>query len=64
MSGKLVCLVSFGLVLIMVSSVRADSNLVAHYEFSAEGDFSNSVPGATATGDPQGDAQVIWDQER
>jgi len=64
MSGKLVCLVSFGLVLIMVSSVRADSNLVAHYEFSAEGDFSNSVAGAAATGDPQGDAQVIWDQER
>ena len=64
MSGKLVCLVSFGLLLIMVSSVRADSNLVAHYEFSAEGDFSNSVAGATAIGDPQGDAQVIWNQER
>ena len=64
MSRKLVYLVSFGLVLVMVSSVRADSNLVAHYEFSAEGDFSNSVAGAVATGDPQGDAQVIWDQER
>lgn len=64
MSGRLACLVSFGLLLITVISVRADSNLVAHYEFSAEGDFSNSVAGATATGDPQGDAQVIWDQDR
>jgi len=64
MSRKLACLVLSGLVLIMVSVVQADENLVAHYEFSAEGDFSNSVPEAIATGEPQGDAQVVWDQDR
>jgi hypothetical protein len=63
MSGKLVYLVSFGLLLVMVGSVRADSNLVAHYEFSAEGDYSDSVPDGAA-GQPQGDVQVIWDDER
>jgi len=63
MSGKLVYFVSFGLLLIMISSVRADSNLVAHYEFLAEGDFSDSVPDG-AVGQPQGDAQIIWDDER
>jgi len=64
MSRKLIYLVLFSLLPLAVSTVRADSNLVAHYEFSAEGDFSNSVPGAAATGDPQGDAKVIWDEER
>ena len=64
MIGKPACLVISALMLIMFSTVRADSNLVAHYDFSAEGDFSNSVAGAVATGEPQGDAQVIWDQDR
>jgi hypothetical protein len=63
MSSKSVFLVSFGLLLTMVSSVRADTNLVAHYEFSAEDDFSNSIPDGAA-GQPQGDAKVVWDDER
>jgi hypothetical protein len=63
MSGKLACLISIGLLLIMVSFVRADSNLVAHYEFSAEGDYSDSIPDGAA-GQSQGDTQVIWDDER
>jgi len=63
MSGRLACLISLSLLLVIVSSVRADSNLVAHYEFSAEGDYSDSVPDGAA-GQPQGDAQVIWDDER
>ena len=63
MSGKLVYLVSFCLLLIMVGTIRADSNLVAHYEFSAEGDYSDSIPDGAA-GQPQGDARVIWDDER
>ena len=62
MSKRFIYVVLFGLIL-MVSSVRADSNLVAHYEFSAEGDYSDSVPDGAA-GLPQGDAQVIWDDER
>ncbi len=64
MSRKIIYVIFFGIVPLAASTVRADSNLVAHYEFSAEGDFSNSVAGAAATGDPQGNAQVIWDQER
>ena len=63
MSERLVYLVSFCLLLITVSTIRADSNLVAHYEFSAEGDYSDSVLDGAA-GQPQGDAQVIWDDER
>jgi hypothetical protein len=63
MSGKLIYFVSFGLLLVIAGFVRADSNLVAHYEFSAEGDYSNSIAGGTA-GLPQGDAQIIWDDER
>jgi len=63
MSGKSVFFVSFGALLLTASSLRADSNLVAHYEFSAEGDYSDSIAGGAA-GQPQGDAQVIWDDER
>ncbi len=63
MCRKLVYLASFGLVLIAASSAGADSNLVAHYEFEAVGDFSNSLAGGAA-GQPQGDAQVIWDGGR
>jgi len=62
MSEKFIYLTLLGLTL-MVNSVWADSNLVAHYEFSAEGDYSDSVPDGAA-GQPQGDAQVIWDDER
>jgi len=63
MSRKVIYLVLFGLLPLVVSTVRADSNLVAHYEFSAEGDFSDSVPDGAA-GQSEGDAQVIWDDER
>jgi hypothetical protein len=63
MSTKLAYLVLFGLLPFAVGTVQADSNLVAHYEFSAEGDYGDSVAGRAA-GQPQGDAQVIWDDER
>jgi len=63
MSRKLIYLVLSGLLLIVINSVHADSNLVAHYEFSAGSDYSNSVTEGAA-GQPEGDAQVIWDDER
>jgi len=62
-SNRLIYLSLFCLLSVAAGTVRADSNLVAHYEFSAEGDYSNSVAGGAA-GQPQGDAQVIWDDER
>jgi len=63
MCRKLVYLAFFGMVLIATSPAGADSNLVAHYEFEAVGDFSNSLAGGTA-GQPQGDTQVIWGDGR
>jgi len=60
---KLSYLILFVLLTVAISTVQADSNLMAHYEFSAEDDYSDSVPDG-ADGQPQGDAQVIWDDER
>jgi len=52
------------LVLGLVSYSRAASSLVAHYEFESVGDFTNRVPGSGAPGTPEGNAQIIWDDER
>jgi hypothetical protein len=42
----------------------AVSKLVSHYEFKSAGDFSNSVIGSGPVGTPEGNAQIIWDDER
>ena len=63
MSRKLIYMILFGFSPLVISSVLADSNPVAHYEFSAEGDYSNSAPDG-GEGQPEGDVQVIWDDER
>ena len=60
MCRKVGYLASFGLVLVAATYACADSNLVAHYEFGAVGNFSDSVAGGAA-GEPQGDARIIWD---
>jgi hypothetical protein len=52
------------LVLGLVSYSRAASSLVALYEFESVGDFTNRVPGSGPPGTPEGNAQIIWDDER
>jgi len=37
---------------------------VAHYEFEGTNDFSNTGTSAAITGEPKGNAQIIWDDDR
>ncbi len=64
MCRKLLLLIVLVLVLGLVSYSRAASNLVAHYEFESVGDFTNRAPGSGPAGTPEGNAQIIWDDER
>jgi len=64
MCGKSLFLTSLVLVLASVSYTWAASNLVAHYKFEGVGDFNNTAPSATSVGTPEGNAQVIWDDDR
>ena len=63
MCRKLIYLVSFVLVLGLVSYTWAGRDPVAHYEFEGTNDFSNTGTSAAITGKPEGDAQIIWDDE-
>ena len=58
MSNKLLCPISFVLVLALVSCVGAQSDPLVHYEF--EGDYSNSGTG-TVAGQPRSGAAIIAD---
>jgi len=58
MYGRLICLISFVLVLGLASVGLAD--LVAYWDF--EGDFTDAVGGNDAT--PQGDTTIVYDLER
>ncbi|MFQ6036444.1 MAG: LamG domain-containing protein, partial [Sedimentisphaerales bacterium] len=60
---KSLFLTSFVLVLGSVSYTWAVPNLVAHYEFEGVADYNDSVGGGLA-GEPKGNAQVIWDDDR
>ncbi len=64
MSKKLIYLVSFVLVLGGASYTWAGQEPVAHYEFEGINDFSNTGTSTAITGEPKGDAQIIWDDER
>ncbi len=58
MSNKLLCPISFVLVLALVNCVGAQSDPLVHYEF--EGDYSNSGTG-TVAGQSRGGATIVDD---
>jgi hypothetical protein len=58
---SLTCLV---LVLGLAGYTLAGQEPVAHYEFEGTNDFSNTGTSAAITGEPNGDAQIVWDDER
>jgi hypothetical protein len=65
MSKKLLSLTSLVLVLGLAGYTWAGQEPVAHYEFEGTNDFSNTGTNAAAiTGEPKGDAQIIWDDDR
>ncbi len=64
MCRKLSCLISFVLVLVGASYTWAGQEPVAHYEFEGTNDFSNTGTSAAITGEPKGNAQIIWDDDR
>ncbi len=65
MSKKLLSLTSLVLVLGLAGYTWAGQEPVAHYEFEGTNDFSNTGTNAAAiTGEPKGNAQIIWDDDR
>ncbi len=65
MCGKWLSPVVLVLVLVQVGHTRAGQNPVAHYQFEGTNDFSNTGTNAAAiTGEPKGNAQITWDDER
>jgi len=46
------------------SQTWAGQEPVAHYEFEGINDFSNTGTSAAITGEPKGNAQIIWDDDR
>jgi hypothetical protein len=63
MCRKSLFLICFVLVLGLVGYTQAAPNPVAHYKFEGDGDYINSVAGSFV-GEPKGDAQVIWNDDR
>ncbi len=64
MCRKLLSLTSLVLVLGLAGYSRAGQEPVAHYAFEGTNDFSNTGTSTAITGEPKGDAQIIWDDER
>ena len=64
MYRKLLSLTSLVLVLGLAGYTRAGQEPVAHYEFEGTNDFSNTGTKDAITGEPKGDAQIVWDDER
>ncbi len=64
MCRKLLSLTSLLLVLGLAGYTWAGQEPVAHYEFEGINDFSNTGTSAAITGEPKGDAQIIWDDDR
>lgn len=65
MYQKLLPLTSLVLVLALASHIRAAQDPVAHYQFEGVNDFSNTgTDTAAITGEPKGDAQIVWDDDR
>jgi len=65
MCGKLFSLAALVLVLALAGYARAGQDPVAHYRFEGTNDFSNTGTNPAAiTGEPQGNAQIVWDDDR
>ena len=65
MFQKFLPLSSLILVLALTGHIRAAEDPVAHYQFEGVNDFSNTgTDSAAITGEPKGDAQIVWDDER
>ena len=64
MRRKLFSLTTLVLVLGLAGYTHAGQEPVAHYEFEGTNDFSNTGTSAAITGEPNGDAQIVWDDER
>ena len=64
MYRKLLSLTFLVLVLGLAGYTWAGQEPVAHYEFEGTNDFSNTGTSAAITGEPKGDAQIVWDDER
>ncbi|MHC4509247.1 MAG: LamG-like jellyroll fold domain-containing protein [Planctomycetota bacterium] len=65
MCGKWLSLVALVLVLAPAGYTRAGQDPVAHYRFEGTNDFSNTGTATAAiTGEPKGNAQIIWDNDR
>ncbi len=65
MGGRWLSLVTLALVLAPTGYTRAGQNPVAHYRFEGTNDFSNTGSNAAAlTGEPKGNAQILWDEQR
>ena len=64
MCRKLLSLTSLVLFLGLAGYARAGQEPVAHYEFEGTNDFSNTGTSTAITGEPKGDAQIVWDDER
>ncbi len=64
MCRKLLSLTFVVFVLVLTGYAGAGQEPVAHYQFEGTNDFSNTGTSAAITGEPKGDAQIIWDDDR
>ena len=65
MCGKLLSAASLVLVLALAGYTPAAQDPVARYQFEGANDFSNTGTNAAAlTGEPKGNAQIVWDDQR
>jgi hypothetical protein len=64
MCRKLLSLTFLVFVLGPAGYTWAGQEPVAHYEFEGTNDFSNTGTSTAITGEPKGDAQIVWDEER
>ena len=65
MFRKSLFLSSAGLALALANYARSGQHPVAQYQFEGANDFGNTGTNAAAvTGEPKGDAQIIWDDDR
>ena len=51
-------------VLALAGHAGAGQDPVAHYQFEGANDFANTGTAAAITGEPKGNAQIIWDDDR
>jgi hypothetical protein len=65
MGGRWLSLVALVFVLATAGNARAAQDPVAHYQFEGTNDFTNTGTNTAAiTGEPKGNAQIIWDEQR